>query len=97
VTKIKEFQLLTAKLERMTLRQRRLLADCLHKIGHIQAVNTLIENRILVTPLCLKCGHNKIARWGSASGLQRYRCCACRATFNTLSGTPLARPRSDRE
>ena len=91
--KTEEFQILAAELARLTPHQRRLLADCLHKIGHIQAVSTLIENRILVTPLCPKCGHNQIARWGSASGLQRYRCCACRITFNTLSGTPLARLR----
>ena len=53
--KTKDFQLLTAELERMTPHQRRLLADCLHKIGHIPAVSTLIESRILATPLCPKC------------------------------------------
>ena len=32
-------------------------------------------------------------RWGSASGLRRYRCAACRKTFNALTGTSLARLR----
>lgn len=35
----------------------------------------------------------KPARWGSASGLHRYRCAACHATFNALTGTPLVRLR----
>jgi transposase-like protein len=60
----------------------------------VQAVNALVESRVLAAPVCPKCAHNKIARWGSASGLQRYRCAACRATFNALTGTPLARLRS---
>lgn len=32
----------------------------------------------------------KVSRWGFASGLQRYRCGACRVTFNALAETPLA-------
>ncbi|MEY3123423.1 MAG: hypothetical protein RI993_2248, partial [Pseudomonadota bacterium] len=35
--KTEEFQILAAELARLTPHQRRLLADCLHKIGHIQA------------------------------------------------------------
>ena len=58
--KTEEFQILAAELARLTPHQRRLLADCLHKIGHIQAVSTLIENRILATPLAPKCGHNQL-------------------------------------
>ena len=53
----------------------------------------MVERRVLLRPTCPKCGHNEIARWGSASGLQRYRCAACKATFNALTGTPLARLR----
>ena len=32
-------------------------------------------------------------RWGHQAGLQRFRCRACRRTYTTLSGTPLARLR----
>ena len=91
--KTKEFQVLSSKLEKLTPHQRSMLADRLHKIEHVQAVSSLIESRVLTTPLCPKCGHDHIARWGSASGLQRYRCAACRGTFNALTGTPLARLR----
>ena len=91
--KTEEFQAMSAELEKLTPHQRSLLVDRLHKIEHIQAVSTLVESRVLSTPLCPKCGHDHIARWGLASGLQRYRCASCRATFNALTGTPLARLR----
>lgn len=43
--------------------------------------------------LCPHCGSEHVVRNGSASGLQRYKCCDCRRTFNALTGTPLARLR----
>ena len=91
--KTEEFQVLAGDLEKLTPHQRTLLTERLQQITHVQAVNTLVESRALVTPVCPKCGHDHIARWGSASGLQRYRCAACKATFNALTGTPLARLR----
>ena len=91
--KTEEFQALTAEIEKLTPHQRKLLAQRLDKIQNVQAVNTLIEGCLAATPMCPKCGDNRIARWGSASGLQRYRCAACKATFNALTGTPLARLR----
>ena len=91
--KAEEFLILANRLEEMTPHQRGLVAERLRNISHIQAVNTLIESRTLTTPVCPKCGHDHIAHWGSASGLQRYRCAACKATFNALTGTPLARLR----
>lgn len=91
--KTEKFHALAAELEELTPHQRSILADRLHKIEHVQAVSTLLESRVSTKPLCPKCGHDHIARWGSASGLQRYRCTACRATFNALTGTPLARLR----
>jgi transposase-like protein len=91
--KTEEFHVLTAALEKLTPHQRSILVDRLHEIVHIQAVSTLVESRVQSKPLCPKCGYDHIARWGSASGLQRYRCSACRATFNALTGTPLARLR----
>lgn len=91
--KTEEFQAMAAELEKLTPHQRSLLVDRLRKIEHVQAVSTLVESRVLTAPLCPKCGHDHIARWGSASGLQRYRCASCLATFNALTGTPLARLR----
>ncbi|MGI5012466.1 MAG: IS1595 family transposase, partial [Janthinobacterium lividum] len=42
---------------------------------------------------CPACACERYHRHGQANGLQRYRCRACRRTYNDLSGTPLARLR----
>lgn len=42
---------------------------------------------------CPHCASRQLQRWGSANGLPRYRCTACRRSFNALTGTPLARLR----
>jgi transposase-like protein len=42
---------------------------------------------------CPHCGAARVHRSGSATGLKRFRCLACRRTFNALTGTPLARLR----
>ena len=86
----KEFQALLAEFEKLTPRQRALLAEHLQQVGQVQAVHTLVESRVLTTRVCPRCGHDEIVRWGCVSGLQRYRCAACKATFNALTGTPLA-------
>jgi transposase-like protein len=39
---------------------------------------------------CPHCGGRDLGRWGQASALPRYRCKACRRTFNALTGTPLS-------
>jgi len=45
------------------------------------------------TPPCPHCRCVRVHRCGEASGLQRWRCLACRRSFNALTGTPLARLR----
>ena len=87
--KTEEFQALAEELDKLPPYQRTLLMERLREFGHVQAVHTLVKRRVLLRPTCPKCGHNEIARWGSASGSQRYRCAACKATFNALTGTPL--------
>lgn len=39
---------------------------------------------------CPHCDNRDVVRWGQASALPRYRCKACRRTFNALTKTPLA-------
>lgn len=39
---------------------------------------------------CPHCNNRDVVRWGQASDLPRYRCKACRRTFNALTKTPLA-------
>jgi transposase-like protein len=42
---------------------------------------------------CPHCASKQLNKFGWKAGLQRYRCKACRATFNRLTGSPLARLR----
>lgn len=42
---------------------------------------------------CPHCHSKDKQRWGKRNGMQRYRCKQCRKTYNSLSGTPLARLR----
>lgn len=39
---------------------------------------------------CPHCDGDDIRPWGRAGGKPRYRCAACRRTFNPLTGTPLS-------
>ncbi len=41
--------------------------------------------------LCPHCKSVHFQRWGKRNDLQRYRCKLCKKTFNSLTGTPLAR------
>ncbi len=91
--KREDFQALAVNLDTLTPHQRKLLLKQLSKVDSAQEVSALIESRVTDAPVCPKCAHAQIARWGSASGLQRYRCLGCKATFNALTGTPLARLR----
>src|SRR5258706_63955 len=43
---------------------------------------------------CPHCRSDKVAHWGAAHGLPRYRCGSCKRTFNVLTRTPLARLRN---
>ena len=51
---------------------------------------TDIEARFEAQCQCPRCQSTKVMKWGSANGLKRYRCKSCKATFNALTGTPLA-------
>jgi transposase-like protein len=42
---------------------------------------------------CPHCANRDVVLWGTASELPRYRCKACRRTFNALTKTPLAKLR----
>ena len=49
-----------------------------------------IEACFAQAPECPHCQSTSIKKWGWANALRRYRCKACRVTFNALTGTPLA-------
>jgi transposase-like protein len=86
----KDFRRLSASVKVLTPHQRQVLMDRLLPDAQTSASYNLVENRVFEKPVCPHCGHEKVSRWGFANGLQRYRCGACRATFNALTDTPLA-------
>jgi len=81
-----------SELDKLTPQQKKQIEEQLQHHDNIQPVITLIEKRIDTESSCPKCGSSKkIIRWGLPAGLQHYRCGECKATFNALTGTPLAR------
>lgn len=76
------YRTLREEIEKLTPHQRKSRLDRLRADGQTGAVLELIESRVSATPVCPQCGHGAVSRWGAASGLQRYRCGACKATFN---------------
>jgi transposase-like protein/IS1 family transposase len=53
----------------------------------------VIENAVASRLCCPRCQGKQLYRHGARSGLQRFRCRDCGRTFNSLTGTPLARLR----
>jgi transposase-like protein len=53
----------------------------------------VIEDAAAPGLCCPRCQGQQLYRHGTKSGLQRFRCRACGRTFNSLTGTPLARLR----
>jgi transposase-like protein len=88
-----DFEVLLHLVERLSDGQRAALGRALAAAsGEPEAVR-LIEGAFAAAPRCPHCGAERLQRWGFASGLRRYRCQACRKTFNALTGTSLARLR----
>jgi transposase-like protein len=53
----------------------------------------LLGQRRVDTAGCPHCDSREVVRWGRASEMPRYRCKACKRSFNALTKTPLARLR----
>ena len=85
-----DFRKLSSVLKELTPHQRQILMDRLQPAAQASAPYQVVETRVAEKPVCPHCAHEQVSRWGFANGLQRYRCNACRATFNALTDTPLA-------
>ena len=82
------------QVSRLTLRQRELLRKRLDELDGQQEGLAVIEAQEAGKPrTCPHCQSTELFLHGQANGLQRYRCQACRRTFNALTGTALARLR----
>jgi transposase-like protein len=79
-----DFEVLLHLVERLGGEQRAALGRALASAsGEPEAVR-LLEEAFAAAPRCPHCAAARLQRWGHASGLRRYRCAACRKTFNAL-------------
>lgn len=83
---LKDFRKLSGAVKGLTPHQWQVLMDRLQPAAQGSASYNLVETRVPANPVCPHCGYAKVSRWGFANGLQRYRCCACRATDRHPAG-----------
>jgi transposase-like protein len=91
---INEFRKLLAQVTDLTHDQCQQLNKSIEDSENSEEIIVLLEKKLTSNPQCPHCEHDQISPWGTSSGLQRYRCQECKATFNVLTGTPLARLRN---
>ena len=84
------FERFLKQLPTLTGAQRDRLLSLLRPAAKLDQVVALIESG---PRTCPHCATSHPYRHGHANDLQRYRCRACRRTFNALTGTALARLR----
>ena len=78
----------------LTHAQAQKVIAALQQRGDGDEVQRILEQRLEDDPKCPHCGSRRIEGWGQErNGLTRSRCLDCRRTFNSLTGTPLARLR----
>jgi transposase-like protein len=85
------FGWLLAQLPQLTARQCAQVQAQLGQGDARQQVGRLLDQAAQPQLCCPRCHAVHWYRHGRESGLQRYRCRACGKTFNSLTGTPLAR------
>jgi transposase-like protein len=88
---------LLAHLDGLTPGQGKALLRAVQGIGRPTQVVATIESARAALLACPRCQSRAHRRHGHANGLQRFRCRACGRTFNSLSGTPMARLRHNED
>jgi transposase-like protein len=87
--KAAQFQKLVEQLDDLSPEQRGALAKALANGSEAAETTALIEARFADEATCPHC-QGEGQKWGFSAGLRRYRCRSCKASFNALTGTPLA-------
>ncbi len=90
--KTKQFNMLINSLGSLNTIQFRKLKSDIIKIEDEDPASKILETNYSDI-CCPYCKEIKVLRWGKRNCLQRYRCKLCKKTFNSLTGTPLARLR----
>lgn len=81
------FQKLMAELEGLTAEQRRWVAERVKTLSERADSARLIAERLGTPTACAHCASTAVVRFGYTAGHQRFRCKACRRTFQALTGT----------
>lgn len=86
----KSFRNWLCQLGELSVRQREQLKRRLLGSEASDDARDWINRRAQESLACPHCQAAHVQRWGCDAGIQRYRCCDCRRTFNSLTGSPLA-------
>ena len=84
-----EFSVWMEALDRMSRGRRNKLREQLQGRASGDKGVELIEQSLTEQPACPHCAGTELHRWGKSCGLQRYRCCSCKRTFNALVNADL--------
>ena len=85
----KAFHRLLSQIDKLTPSQSKQLQNHIKKKCSVKTM----EDATAHVDHCPHCGATNFYKWGTHSGLQRYKCKECNKTFNILTKTPLARLR----
>lgn len=88
-----------AQAAKLTAQQRSEAAHLLAQAAAMANGADVVNQRAADVSACPHCYSARLSRWGKEAGLQRYRCGACRKTFNAttasnveMPGWPMRRP-----
>lgn len=85
------FKNLLSQLSSLTSHQRHLLLSAVSDKTAFASVNIIQSHQERFEFCCPFCESFAIIRWGKSCDLQRFRCKACRKTFNALTGSSLSK------
>jgi len=87
------FDLFLSQIGHLSNPQRARVLSLLKETVDKRRTADIIQAAVADKLCCPRCQGQRLYRHGEASGLQRFRCRDCGRTFNSLTGTPLARLR----
>jgi transposase-like protein len=88
-----DFSSLVRQLEELSVQQLVKLAAIVAERARLGQTAADIETQASPSQTCPGCGGGSAVRWGTTSGIQRWRCKTCKKTWNATSGMAVAKVR----